>query len=254
MKEKLSWVCGSWTKSRSEIPKNESASIPITIHTISRSIGTVYTLELDYMKVDVEALALAHFKKHDAVLYNAAKRFKGTLTSRVKPRRTADELFRALAGSVVSQQLSTKAAATIWARLEEACGGSVTPLSISKIRVERMRKAGLSAAKAKTLKELARAVKGGLDLPALKKLPEEIAIERLTEVWGIGTWTAEMFLIFALGRADVFSPKDLGVMRAIEDLYGVAKDSKPHAYVVVAECWSPYRSVACLALWRHRDE
>lgn len=206
------------------------------------------------MKSDVEASALAHFKKHDPVLYRAAKRFKGALTSRVKPRKSADELFRALAGSVVSQQLSTKAAATIWSRLEEACGGVVTPLSISKLRAERMRKAGLSAAKVKTLKELAKAVKGGLDLPALKKLPEEVAIEQLTAVWGIGTWTAEMFLIFALGRADVFSPKDLGVMRAIEELYDVPKNSKPHVYVEVAECWSPYRSVACLALWRHRDD
>lgn len=205
------------------------------------------------MTPDVEALALAHFKKHDPVLYGAAKPFKGTLTARVKHWKTADQLFHALCRSVVSQQLSVKAAETIWNRLEDACKGTVSPDAIIKIRTERMRKAGLSAAKAKTLKELANAVKGGLNLPALRKLPEEEAIVQLTNVWGIGTWTAEMFLIFALGRSDVFSPKDLGVMRAIEELYDVEKNSKPDAYISIAECWSPYRSIACLVLWRYRD-
>lgn len=206
------------------------------------------------MKGDVETEALKHFRKHDPVLYGAAKRFKGTLTARVKARRTGDDLFRALAGSVVSQQLSTKAAATIWARLEVACGGRVTPETILKLRLPSMRKAGLSAAKSKTLKELAKAVKKELDLPALRRVPEDEAIAKLTEVWGIGTWTAEMFLIFALGREDVFSPGDLGLVRAIEMLYDVPKDSHRDVYIEIAERWSPYRSVACLALWRHRDD
>lgn len=205
------------------------------------------------MKVDVEKEALKHFKKHDPVLHRTAKRFEGTITTRVKPRRTEVDLFRALASSVVSQQLSTKAAATIWRRLESACGGKATPETIARLRSPSLRKAGLSAAKVKTLKELSKAMKGGLSLSALKRVPESEAIEELTKVWGIGVWTAEMFLIFALGRADVFSVGDLGIVRSMEMLYDIPKDSHKTIYVEKAECWSPYRSVACLVLWQHRD-
>ncbi len=205
------------------------------------------------MKGDVERLALLHFKKHDPVLHKAAKRFAGTITARVKPRRTEVDLFRALASSVVSQQLSTKAAATIWNRLESACGGKVTPEAISRLRSPSLRKAGLSAAKVKTLKELAKAMKEGLSLTKLKRVPESEAIEELTKVWGIGVWTAEMFLMFALGRTDVFSPGDLGIIRSMEMLYDIPKDSHKSVYIERAQCWSPYRSVACLVLWQHRD-
>jgi len=197
--------------------------------------------------------AYAHFKKADPVLYKAATRTRDSVSAWVKPKRGADALFASLSSSVVSQQLSVKAAATIWERLKEAAGGSVTADTVAKLKEEKMRAAGLSAAKVKTLKELSKAVKGGLDLPALRKMPEEEAVASLTKVWGIGTWTAEMFLIFALGRLDVFSPGDLGVVRAIEELYGLEKDSHRTKYVEIAERWAPYRSVACLVLWRFRD-
>ena len=205
------------------------------------------------MKGEHEMEALQHFKKTDPVLYAAAKRFKGTITDKVSPKRGADALFASLASSVVSQQLSLKAAATIWERLKAAAGGKVTAATIATVSEHDMRAAGLSAAKVKTLKELSTAVTNGLDLPALRKLPEEIATQKLTEVWGIGTWTAEMFLMFALGRPDVFSPKDLGVMRAMEELYGVPKDSHQREYIALAERWAPHRSVACLVLWKTRD-
>ena len=205
------------------------------------------------MKLEHEEQALAHFKKADPVLYKVAKRHAGQIVAKVSPKRGADALFASLASSVVSQQLSLKAAATIWERLKVAAGGAVTAESIAKLKVEKMRAAGLSAAKVRTLKELSQAVKDGLDLPALKKLPEDVAIAQLTSVWGIGTWTAEMFLIFALGRLDVFSPGDLGVMRAIEEIYQVEKDSHKRTYAALAEKWAPYRSIACLILWRHRD-
>jgi len=197
--------------------------------------------------------ALKHFKKADPVLYKAAYAHREAIAAWVTPKRGADALFASLVNSIVGQQLSTKAAETIRQRLKVAAGGRVTPDSILVLKETEMRAAGLSGAKTRTLKELATAVKGGLDLPALRKLPEEEAVAQLTKVWGIGTWTAEMFLIFALGRLDVFSPGDLGVVRAIEELYGVEKGSKSDAYVTVAECWSPYRSVACLALWKFRD-
>lgn len=197
--------------------------------------------------------ALAYFKKADPTLYKAAKLYKEELASRVKEKRGADRLFASLAASVVSQQLSTKAADTIWKRLTEAAGGSVNARSIAKLPLPVMRAAGLSNAKTRTLKELAKAVASGLDLPALRHVSEEEAVRRLSAIWGIGTWTAEMFLIFALGRKDVFSVGDLGLLRSMETLYGIEKGSPKQAYLSISDRWSPYRSFACLVLWRHRD-
>lgn len=198
--------------------------------------------------------ALAHLKKVDPVLYKAARSHHETLKQKSKHRRSYKQLFAALAGSIVSQQLSTKAADTIWERLKTACGGEVTPESIQKLRLPSMRKAGLSAAKSKSLKELSKAVlSGDVDFRKLKKLPEEEAITSLSTVWGIGRWTAEMFLMFALERRDIFSAGDLGLMRSIEFLYGVPKDSTKEAYIVIAERWAPHRSYASRILWRVRD-
>ncbi len=200
-----------------------------------------------------EQKALRHFKKVDPAFHKAVAKHKETLVARVSPKRTNLQLFTSLASSVVSQQLSTKAAQTIWGRLKEACGGTVTPEAILKLRVPRLRRAGLSAAKVKTLKELSKAVTSGLVLTSLARMPEEQAIETLTQIWGIGTWTAEMFLIFALGRTDVFSVGDLGLLRAMEDIYQIPQGSPKQVYLAIAEQWSPYRSVASLALWRHWD-
>jgi DNA-3-methyladenine glycosylase II len=198
--------------------------------------------------------ALAHFKKQDPVLYRAALVHHDGIVSSIGHRRRYQQLFEALAGSIVSQQLSTKAADTIWGRLQVACKGEVTPEAILSLRAPTMRKAGLSAAKTKSLKELAKAVLDGrVDFKKLKKLPEEEAIASLSQVWGIGRWTAEMFLMFALEREDVFSPGDLGLVRAIEALYGIKKDSPKEVYLAIAARWSPYRSFASRVLWRTRD-
>ncbi len=200
--------------------------------------------------------ALLHLKKADPVLYKAALAHKADLSARYakKKRHTRERLFAALASSVASQQLSTKAADTIWARLEAACGGAVTPEAIQKLRLPSMRKAGLSGAKAKTLKELSNAVLAGdLDLLALRRLPEEEAVTKLSSVWGIGRWTAEMFLMFALEREDVFSPGDLGLRRSMESIYGLPKDVHVRELEAIALRWSPHRTFASRALWRIRD-
>jgi len=205
---------------------------------------------------DTVTKAFKHLKKVDPVLYQAALPHRKDLTERYAHRRgyKPNDLYAALAGSIVSQQLSTKAADTIWERLKVACRGEVTPEAIKKLRVPTMRKAGLSAAKSKTLKELSLAILDGrLDLLSLRKVPEAEAIEKLSEIWGIGTWTAEMFLMFALEREDVFSSKDLGLMRAIEQLYGVPPNSKPQVYEAIAVTWSPHRTFASRVLWRTRD-
>ncbi len=199
-------------------------------------------------------LAMEHLKQVDQVLYQAALPHYEDIAVRMRHRRGYAALFEALAGSVVSQQLSTKAADTIWGRLEKACKGSVTPEAILKLRETTMRRCGLSAAKARTLKELSKAlVSGTLDLEKLKRIKEEEAITALTAIWGIGTWTAEMFLIFALGRADVFSVKDLGLRRSVEALYGLPKDVPASEIEAIALRWSPHRSFASRALWRIRD-
>lgn len=200
--------------------------------------------------------AMGHFKKVDPLLYKAALPHHRAVATNSAHRRgyRRGDLFAALAGSIVSQQLSTKAADTIWGRLKGACGGSVTPETIAKMRVPSMRKAGLSAAKVKTLKELAKAIRAAeLDLLALRRMPEEEAIEKLSEVWGIGRWTAEMFLMFALKREDVFSAGDLGLVRAMESLYGIPKGSKREVYEAIAIRWTPHRTFACRVLWRTRD-
>jgi DNA-3-methyladenine glycosylase II len=199
-------------------------------------------------------VALQHFKRIDPVMYGAAKLHVKAIQASKTHRRGYSAHFPALAGSIVSQQLSTKAADTIWGRLQTACGGTVTPEAIQKLRLPTMRKAGLSAAKSKSLKELAKAVLAGtIDFKKLKRMPEAEAITTLSSIWGIGSWTAEMFLMFALDREDIFSPKDLGLLRAMETLYGIPKDSKHEVYMAIANAWAPHRTFACRVLWRVRD-
>lgn len=199
--------------------------------------------------------AMRHLKAVDPILHKAAlphhKELKGQT---VRRRYTGQKLFAALAGSVTGQQLSTKAADSIWGKLVLACGGEVTPEAIKRLRTPTLRKAGLSAAKVRTLKELSKAVLSGeLDLPSLAKVPEDEAILKLSSVWGIGKWTAEMFLMFALHRDDVFSPGDLGLRRSIETLYGLPKDVHIKELEVIALRWSPHRTFASKVLWRVRD-
>jgi len=198
--------------------------------------------------------ALAHFGQVDQVLYQAALPHAAAIKEGVGHRRAYTELFPALAGSIVSQQLSTKAADAIWGRLEKLCGGIVTPEALLRRRPKTLRNVGLSGAKVKTLHELSRAlVEGHLSLPSLSRMKEEEAISALTRVWGIGRWTAEMFLIFALNRPDVFSSGDLGLRRSVEKLYDLEQDCSISILELHARTWSPYRSIACRFLWKVRD-
>ena len=198
--------------------------------------------------------ALAHLKKADPLLYQAALPHHEDIVAGLKHRRKYQALFPALAGSIVSQQLSTKAADTIWARLEKACKGEVTPESILRLRETTMRKAGLSAAKVRTLKQLSTALtQGTLDLKKMAKMREEDAVAALSAIWGIGRWTAEMFLMFALQKEDVFSPGDLGLRRSVEALYGLPKDVHIAEIELIARSWAPHRSYACRVLWKVRD-
>lgn len=201
----------------------------------------------------IEAMeeALKHFKKVDTVLHHHARIHKDVL-SKKKPTPTRAKLFESLCESVVSQQLSVKASDTIWGRVKNINGGSVTPDSLLATPLSKLKKAGLSASKAKTLKEIARAVTKGLDLKALKTETPEGATEQLTRIWGVGPWTSEMFLMFGLGHADIFSYRDLGLVRSMETLYGL-KNPTPKTLEAIALRWSPHRTIACRVLWRARD-
>jgi DNA-3-methyladenine glycosylase II len=198
--------------------------------------------------------AMKHLEKVDPILHATARTYRGTLAERVKPHKRNDQLFSTLVSSVVGQQLSTKAAASIWERVKATCGGRVTAKTVAGATPEALRASGLSASKVKTLKALSDAVlKDGLDLLSLKKLPHDKAAAKLTHIWGIGPWTAEMFLIFALEAPDVFSPGDLGLVRAVERLYGLPKDAPREMILAITENWTPYRSFASLVLWEFYD-
>ena len=158
--------------------------------------------------------------------------------------------------SIVSQQLSVKAASTIHGRLEVAlAAGRVTPAAILALEGDRMRACGLSWAKVASVRDLAAKVSDGtLALESLDSLDDAQVIESLTTVRGIGRWSAEMFLIFRLGRPDILPVGDVGVQRAMRKLYGLRKHPSPARMTALARPWRPYRSVACWYLWRSLDD
>jgi DNA-3-methyladenine glycosylase II len=158
--------------------------------------------------------------------------------------------FRALVHAIVSQQLSTKAAATIAARVDTLFGGQPTPVRVRAVSDEQLRGAGLSGQKIAYLRDLSRRLEdGSLRLDVLTDMSDEAVIDALTSVKGIGRWTAEMFLIFRLHRPDVLPVGDLGIVKAIKTVYGLRTLPTPERMLRLGEAWRPYRSVACWYLW-----
>ena len=176
---------------------------------------------------------------------------QGPIDPRIDRRGSRPDPFDALARAIVGQQLSTRAANSIWEKLIGLFDGEMTTEALLRRRPQTLRKAGLSNAKVGFLRDLAARVKDGrLDLKQLKKLPDEDVIAELIEVKGIGSWSAEMFLIFHLGRPDVVSAGDLGIRRAIQITYGLDDLPGPEEVERIAEPWRPHRTLACLYLWR----
>lgn len=172
--------------------------------------------------------------------------------------RAATSVYAALAESIVSQQLSGKAAATIYGRvcaLFPGGRGGPKPAQVLAASDAALRGAGLSRAKALALRDLAeRSLAGEIPtLAAARRLPDDAIIERLTAVRGIGRWTAEMFLIFRLGRPDVLPVDDLGVRKGFALAYGLAEHPTPRALAAHGERWAPFRTVASWYLWRRAD-
>jgi DNA-3-methyladenine glycosylase II len=189
--------------------------------------------------------AIQHLKQSDPVLSGIIDRV-GDYGIEFR-----DPDFETLVKSIVYQQLSGRVASVIFARVVKAAGGKLTPESILKLRPGRMRALGLSGQKTAYIRDLARRTRDGkVDFEELLALPDEAVIERLTEVKGVGVWTAHMFLIFALRRTDVLPLGDLGIRAAIRKAYGFAELPEAGEMEALAARWRPYCTVASWYLWR----
>ena len=159
--------------------------------------------------------------------------------------------FETLVKSIVYQQLSGRVASVIFGRLAAAAGAKMTPESVLQLRPSRMRKLGLSTQKTAYIRDLARHTRDGLVVfEELHELTDQAVLERLTQVRGIGVWTAHMFLIFALRRPDVLPTGDLGIRNAIRKAYGMAELPTPAEMEALAAAWRPFCTVASWYLWR----
>ncbi|MBX4201792.1 DNA-3-methyladenine glycosylase [Candidatus Saccharibacteria bacterium] len=196
-------------------------------------------------------LAEEHLSKHDDRL---APVIAASGPCRIKPHK---DYYGELVGSVVGQQLSTKAAATIWKRVLDLFGGKMpAPEQLLKIHDQKLRDCGLSWAKVRYVKDLAEHILDKrLDLDHLSKMPNEQLIEQLTAVKGIGEWSAHMFMMFSLGRLDILPVGDLGIKKSIMKLYDLDKMPEPAQIITLANenNWHPYESVAAWYLWQNLD-
>lgn len=197
---------------------------------------------------------LAHFTQVDPIMAPViAAALKAENPIALRTATKPEYYFRELAEVVINQQLSTKAAATIWRHFSELLGGQITPENVLNLSPEELRTVGVSHQKAGYLHAMAQAIANGeVKLEELPTLTDEEVIKELTKLKGIGPWTAEMFLMFTLGRPDVFSYLDLGLLRSFEIVYNKPGVTRTGMEPIVAK-WSPYRTYAALALWHHRD-
>ena len=193
---------------------------------------------------------IAHLKLSDPVLKTIIEGIK------LHEIAVARGPFEALVEAIVSQQLSIKAADTIFARFVALTPGKKfpTPQEIIKMPVAKMRKCGLSKMKVSFIKDLAKkTLDGSLNFKTIDRLTDEEVIEHLTSVKGIGRWTAEMFLIFSLRRDDVFSYGDLGLRNALQRIYKMRKPPTPRQAEKITAKWKPYRSLGSRYLWASLD-
>jgi len=198
-------------------------------------------LQLNTFKYTHEATD--YLTMRDPELGKAIKRI-GAIERRVMP-----DLFKGLMSSIIAQQISAKAAETVWGRFEKLAGDHVTPASVYKLDVEEIQKQGMSTRKASYLKEIARRVhEGELDLEALTHLSDQDIIKQLKALPGIGIWTAEMLMIFSLQRPDILSWDDLAIRRGMMNLYGLESLDRS-TFEETRMRYSPYGSVASLYLW-----
>ncbi len=190
--------------------------------------------------------ALRHFERHDPALKE--------IISQVGPFDIGyhPASFHSLAKSIVYQQLSGKAAATILGRLTSRCGVQrLNANTLLELSESDFRAVGVSTQKAASLRDLAERTRSGeIRFARLRHKSDDEIIEELTRVRGIGVWTAQMFLMFALRRPDVFPLLDLGVRNGMRKVYGLDESTGPAGYLAIAERWKPWRSVGSWYMWR----
>lgn len=192
--------------------------------------------------------AINHLKKCDSVLC--------AIIERVGPCRMefGEPEFASVAEAIVYQQLNGKAAVTIFNRFVDLAGDPLTPAGILKLSDEQLRSVGLSKQKSAYLKDLAKKTSDGLlNFAQLPAMTDDEVIEHLTQVKGIGEWTAHMFLMFSLRRPNVLPTGDYGVQVAMKKHYRKRKLPKPKDMEKIAKAWEPYRSVGCWYMWRSLD-
>jgi DNA-3-methyladenine glycosylase II len=192
--------------------------------------------------------AVNHLKKSDPVLR--------AIIERVGPCRMefGDPTFHSVAETIIYQQLNGNAAVTIFKRFTDAAGLPVTPDGILKLSDAQLRAVGLSKQKSSYVRDLAEKTKAGLlDFSRLHEQTDDEVIQHLTQVKGVGVWTAHMFLMFTLRRQNILPTGDYGVQAAMKKHYRKRKLPKPKDMEKIAKVWSPYRSIACWYLWRSLD-
>ncbi len=194
-------------------------------------------------------VAIKHLSKSDNILSTIIKKFDRCNL------KTRSDYFNSLLESILNQQLSIKAGATIEKRFYDMFS-PVTPEKVSKLTVDEIRKCGTSQPKARYILDLAeKTVSGELNFNGISSMPEEEIIVELTKVKGIGLWTAQMFLMFTLGKPDIVAYTDLGIKRAIKLNYGFDEypDEKQVIELANKNNWHPYSTVACWYLWKTLD-
>lgn len=196
--------------------------------------------------------AFAHFRAVDPIIYSAAQ----TITLEEHAPRSSDRYFVSLCSEIIGQQLSGRVADVLFDRFENLFPKRVvTPKRVLAISEETLRATGMSWSKARFIRDLAhKVITAEVSLDTLDTLSDADVIRELTRVKGIGSWTAEMFLMFTLGREDVFSYGDSGLRRAIKKLYGFKKDPTVKQMEKVVTKWKPYRTLAARILWKSLDE
>ena len=199
------------------------------------------------------AAALAHLRQADPVLARAIAAVPGPVSPAAH-----EDLYLALLRAIVSQQISTKAAAAIWKRFAALFrpDGYPEPREVLRLSEDELREAGLSRQKAGYLKAVAEyQERGQLDHEHLSQLDAEAFTQHLTAIKGVGRWTAQMLQMFALDQPDVFSEGDLGIQNAMRKHYGLESTGRAlqKEMLALAEAWRPYRTLACKYLWKSLD-
>ena len=186
--------------------------------------------------------------KRDPILRKIIKKFnKGYLTSRKDP-------FFSLCRTIIGQQISTKAADSIWSRFEIKCNKKIIPNTVLKLTSRSLRNAGLSRQKTNYLKNIAKSFKNkSFNIKNLKKMNDDLAIDYITQLKGLGVWSAQMFLMFNLNRPDIFPTKDIGLIRAISKNYKTSYPPNERFLNKISKKHSGYRSVFTWYMWRSID-